>query len=86
MWSLIWSYTYLGSKSLLIGEYNKAFLYLFEARPSLPSLVTGIIENIKSDKRQARIKKKFGEMKPKEEIEKPKFMIKVSYLFYWSYR
>ena len=32
----------------------------------------------KSDKRQARIKKKFGEIKPKDEIEKPKFMIKVS--------
>jgi len=29
-----------------------------------------------SEKRQARIKKKFGEMKPKDEIEKPKFMIK----------
>ena len=40
----------------------------------------GMIENIKSDKRQARIKKKFGEIKPKDEIEKPKFMIKVSTL------
>ena len=40
----------------------------------------GMIENIKSDKRQARIKKKFGEIKSKDEIEKPKFMIKVSSL------
>ena len=30
-----------------------------------------------NEKRQARIKKKFGEIKPKDEIEKSKFMIKV---------